>query len=163
MLSVILSLACAFMVLKVILMLVSCFKTDFKSCMILLHFELILACWVKKNCIINELWKNLFELLDCSCSIDYVGWTTFEDECSQGGDIVIPRTLKCVPKLKFDISGKLLLSVKSAKRIPKRAVLIATAHEGHRPGDFFQSPGEVTKTASITRRGHQNGPWCRPS
>ena len=46
-----------------------------------------------------------------------------------------------------------MLSVKSAKRIPKRAVLIETSREGHRPGDLFQSPGEVTKAASITSRG----------
>ena len=44
MLRVILSFACAFMILKVVMMLVSCFKMSFKGCMSLLHSELILAC-----------------------------------------------------------------------------------------------------------------------
>ena len=35
-----------------------------------------------------------------------------------------------------------LLTVKNAKRIPKRAVLIEMAREACRPGDLFQSPGE---------------------
>ena len=47
MLRVIFSFACAFMILKVILMLVSCFKNDSKGCMSLLHSKLIWACWVK--------------------------------------------------------------------------------------------------------------------
>src|SRR5687767_8493612 len=39
------------------------------------------------------------------------------------GPVVIPRALKCVSMPKYQISGKFLLSVKSAIRIPQRAVL----------------------------------------
>ena len=99
MLSVILSLAYAFMILKVVFMLVSCFKIDFEGCMSLLHSELILACWVK---VLHISWVlQIGWVVDCPYSLDLMNRVTFGDEYSQGGDIVIPRTSKCVSKSKI--------------------------------------------------------------
>ena len=136
------------MILKVVLMLVSCLKMSFEGCMSLLHSELILACWVK--------YLHIGWIVNYPYSHDHVSWNTFEDECSQGGDIVIPRIRNACQSLNLEILGKELSTVKM--------------QNGHLNGQSCSqrsmkdtvSPGEMTKTASTTGRLPQNTPWCCP-
>ena len=153
------SFACAFMILNIVLMLVSCFKTDFKGCMSLLHSELILACWVKILHI--RVFANLL-----SCWLPILSWSY---ELSYIRGRMFPRGRYCnTPyleiraRVKISNFWKIVVNCHYAKRPPRRAVLLKTARERCRPGDLFQSPGEWTKTDGITSRSPQNGALSFP-
>ena len=160
MLSVILSFACAFMILKVVLMLVSCFKTDFEGCMGLLHSKLILACWIKVlhiKWVLQIGWIVGLPILYWSCDLNHIRGRMFP----RGRYCNTPHIEMCV-KAKIPKFWKFPVDCQSEKRKTKQAVFLITARGGDRPGDLFQSPGRVTKTEGITSRGTQNEPWCQP-
>ena len=58
-------------------------------------------------------------VVGCPYFHDHVSWITFEDECSQGGDTVIPRTLKCVSKFKHVNFGIFVVTSQLCKMGPK--------------------------------------------
>ena len=161
MLSVILSFACAFMILKVILMLVSCFKMSSKYCMSLLHFELILACWVKILYLVE--FCKLVELL--VAHILLISWVEPHSRTNvpKGGYIVIPRTSKHVSKPKSQNVAGWLSSIKKAIWNPRRVVSLKTVRarvRGASPGSYSQwSPIRETTTRRSPLHGQFWCPW----